>query len=414
MLSEPSLLRQNWDSRKQQTCVVDPTRNVKDRRRSKQLPRSSCETIILLNVDKVSRASSKSSPRLLPVEERLPIRGLDLERLINLVRLAVVATVAAVGEYQKLQGWAPLPELSNTGVLWGLVVGLGFLQLFLAFLPWDQRYSRVLALLDVAVVTAVLLGFVFSGRPLWATNSQVVFLGYLLGLVLVGLRGDTVLARRVATAAFFGYGGVVSLAVLDGSLAQLSPDLAYGMFRWDVQVLRLGLLFSCGLAVIYGAKLAEMERKSSRLDALTGVFNRRFLDEYLTMMVARAKRARQPLSVLMVDLDGFKHYNDTCGHQRGDELLREVALSLAGAVREDNVVARYGGDEFVVILPSTPGDVARQVATDLCGIFTGDVTVSVGIACLGPGGGSKGELVRAADEALYRAKKQGGGVAVAG
>lgn len=367
-----------------------------------------------LSMVNVSRASSKSSPRLWPVEYRLPIRGLDLERLINLVRLAVVASIAVVAAVQQFRGTPALPELAGTGTLLGLFVGLVFLQLFLAYLPWDQRYTRFLALVDVVVVTAVLLGFVWSGKPLWATNSQVVFLGYLLGLVLVGLRGDAVLARRVAVVALVGYGAVLGWATLGWDMAHHPADPLYGSFRWDVQVLRLGLLSFCGVAVTYAARLAEVERSSSRLDALTGVFNRRFLDEYLTMMVARAKRARQPLSVLMVDLDGFKQYNDTLGHEKGDEMLREVALSLAGAVREDNVVARYGGDEFVVVLPSTPGDVARQVAAELCGLFTGEITVSVGVACLGPGGGSKRELLRAADEALYRAKKQGGGVAVTG
>lgn len=369
---------------------------------------------MIVNMGRVLRASSKSSPRLLPVEDRLPIRGLDLERLINLVRLAVVASIAVVTAIEQSRGEAALPELAGTGTLLGIFVGLAFLQLFLAYWPWDPRYSRILALVDVVVVTAVLLGFVVRGKPVWATGSQVVFLGYLLGLVLVGLRGDPVLARRVAVVAFVGYGAVLGLAVFGWDLANHRADPIYGTFRWDVQVLRLGILCSCGVAVTYAARLAEMERTSSRLDALTGVFNRRFLDEYLTMMVARAKRARQPLSMLMVDLDGFKRYNDTFGHETGDALLREVALSLAGAVREDNVVARYGGDEFVVVLPTTPGEVARQVATELCRLFTGEVTVSVGVACLGPSGGSKRELLRAADEALYRAKKQGGGVVVAG
>lgn len=361
----------------------------------------------------LARLSSKSSPRLLPVEDRLPVRGLDLERLVNLVRLAVVASAAAVAAVERLGGQAPLPELSGTTTIGGLLVGLLVLQFFLAYFPWDQRYSRVLASLDVVVVTAVLLWLVVTDRPLWACNSQVVFLGYLLAQVLVGLRGDPVLARQVATAAFLGYGMVLLLATWGWDVAQIPADPVYGAFRWDLQVLRLGVLASCGVAVTYAAKLAEAERTSSRLDALTGVCNRRFLDEYLTMMVARARRARQPLSVLMVDLDGFKRYNDTYGHEKGDEILREVALSLAGAVRENNVVARYGGDEFVVVLPATPGEFARQVATELCQLFTGEITVSLGVACLGPGGGSKQELLRAADEALYRAKRQGGGVVVA-
>lgn len=358
-------------------------------------------------------ASSKSNPRLLPVEDRLPVRGLDLERLVNLVRLGVMASIAIITGVDRLRGQPVLPELSGATTVGGLLVGLMVLQFFLAYFPWDQRYSRVLASLDVVVVTAILLWFVVTERPLWACNSQVVFLGYLLAQVLVALRGDPTLARQVSAAALVGYGVVVLLATWGWDAAQRPADPVYGAFRWDLQVLRLSVLAFCGVAVTYAAKLAEAERTSSRLDAVTGVFNRRFLDEYLTMMVARARRARQPLSVLMVDLDGFKRYNDTYGHEKGDEVLREVALSLAGAVREDNVVARYGGDEFVVVLPSTPGEFARQVAAELCQLFTGEITVSVGVACLGPGGGSKRELLRAADEALYRAKAQGGGVVVA-
>ncbi|MGC8917191.1 MAG: diguanylate cyclase [Thermoanaerobaculum sp.] len=361
-----------------------------------------------------ARASSESNPRLLPVEDRLPLRGLDLERLVNLVRLAVVASLVFVISVERLRGEAPLPEIADTGTLVGLLLGLLVLQVFLAYFPWDQRYSRILGLLDVVVVTFVLWWLALSGRPLWATNSQVVFLGYLLGGVLVALRGDVPLAKQVAVSSFLSYGGLLAMVAVGFDPANLPSDSVYGGFRWDVQVLRLALIAGSGVAVTYAARLAETERQASRLDPLTGVFNRRFLDEYLTMMVARAKRARQPLSVLMVDLDGFKRFNDTYGHQKGDEMLREVALSLAGALREDNVVARYGGDEFVVVLPATPGDIARTVAADLCRLFGGEVSLSVGLACLGPGGGSKGALLQAADEALYRAKKQGGGIVVAG
>jgi len=359
------------------------------------------------------RGSSKSNPRLLPVEERLPLRGLDLERLINLVRLATVAGIALVVALARHAVGVPLAEISGEGVLAGALFGLVLLQLFLATFPWDPRYRYPLAYLDVVLVTGALLWFVFTGRPLVATNSRVLFLGYLLALVLASLRGEGRLARDVAAAVPAAYGVVLAAAASTADLPRLAADPLYGAFRWDEQAVRLLLLFACGVAVIYASRLTEAERSTSRLDGLTGVFNRRFLEEYLTMMVARTRRARQPLSLLMVDLDGFKQFNDRQGHAAGDRVLREVALSLAGAVREDNVVARYGGDEFVVVLPNTPGEFARQVALELCGLFSGAITLSIGVACLGPRGGSKEELLAAADQALYRAKSRGGGVAVA-
>ncbi|MCS7182914.1 MAG: GGDEF domain-containing protein [Thermoanaerobaculum sp.] len=360
-------------------------------------------------------SSATSNPRvLLPSVERLPWRGLDLERLINLVRLGVVGGLGLMTAAFRLQGTEPLPELSGWTTVLGIFIGLGVVQLFLAFFPWDPSYSRYLALLDPVLVTALLLGFVVSGHPLWASNSQVVFLGYPLALVLAGLRADQELALRVSVTVLAGYISVVLLLVVGFDLGQLPLDPVYGGFRWDQQVARLFLLGGCGVAVSFAARLAEAERTFSRLDPLTGVFNRRFLDEFLTMMVARAKRGRHPLSLLMVDLDDFKRYNDSFGHAAGDAMLREVALSLAGAVREENVVARYGGDEFIVVMPNTPGEVARQVAAELRQLFAEDISVSIGVACLGPRGGNKRDLLRAADEALYRAKNLGGGIAAAG
>lgn len=344
------------------------------------------------------------------MEDRLPLRGLDLERLVNLIRIFGISGVGVVGAAVQSRGKAPPLEIAGILPLVGIVLGLTLLQLGLAFFPWNPKYRYPLAFLDVALVTAVLFWFVVTGRPLVATNSQVVFFGYLLAQVLASLRGERKLSSDVAFAAPLAYGGVLFMAVSFGEAPSLPPDPVYGPFRWDLQVLRLLLLLLCGLAVIYASKLAENERQASRLDPLTGVFNRRFLDEHLTMMVAQARRSRQPLSILMVDLDGFKQYNDESGHGAGDMLLREVALSLAGAVREDNVVARYGGDEFVVVLPDTPGELARRVAFELRGLFTEPVTISIGVSSLAARVGTKQELLARADEALYLAKKLKTGV----
>lgn len=165
-------------------------------------------------------------------------------------------------------------------------------------------------------------------------------------------------------------------------------------------------------------KLHEILRLQSIRDPLTGLFNRRYLEETLEREVRRASRNERPLGVIMLDIDRFKHFNDTFGHAAGDTLLRALGELLRSRVRAEDIPCRYGGEEFVLILPESPLDVTQRRAellrTDVkqlhpshAGQSLGGVTVSIGVATF-PDHGLTGEVVlRAADEALYRAKHEG-------
>jgi diguanylate cyclase (GGDEF)-like protein len=180
--------------------------------------------------------------------------------------------------------------------------------------------------------------------------------------------------------------------------------------------------------------MADELRRTATTDALTGVANRRQFDELLEREWLRARRSGEPVSLLMIDVDHFKLYNDLYGHPKGDICLRHVAQVLKRASRRPaDVVARYGGEEFMILLPQTPRlgaqHVARQVleAVAAFGILHDDsqtthyVSVSVGIACFddasgcwaydSPGLLGASDLVRAADKALYSAKHAGRGQA---
>ena len=167
-----------------------------------------------------------------------------------------------------------------------------------------------------------------------------------------------------------------------------------------------------------GARLLEHVRDLATRDGLTGVANRRTLDEVLAREAARAARSGRPLSVALVDVDHFKALNDTHGHQVGDEVLRTVAGTLAGSVRVGDTVGRYGGEEFVVVLPDTPAGEAREAAERLrlavrASASAVPVAASFGVATLGPADaaadppGLVAGLVAAADRALYAAKAGG-------
>jgi diguanylate cyclase (GGDEF)-like protein len=162
----------------------------------------------------------------------------------------------------------------------------------------------------------------------------------------------------------------------------------------------------------------KLEQLATR-DGLTGLANRRCFDDTLHAEWARAMRQKQPLSLLMVDVDNFKAYNDANGHLGGDECLKRIASAVASEMRANDLVARYGGEEFAVILPNQSLKGAAIVAERIrCrverlqvpnpGAAAGHVTVSIGAAtALAAPGTSASELVGIADAALYRAKHMG-------
>ena len=164
----------------------------------------------------------------------------------------------------------------------------------------------------------------------------------------------------------------------------------------------------------------ELQRLAN-LDGLTQVANRRRFDEYLEQEWRRLNREQSPLSLILCDVDLFKRYNDTYGHQAGDDCLRSIAHVLqVAATRPADVVARYGGEEFAIILPNTPLEGAVKIAAEVqAGIkqlqlehrgshISPFVTLSLGVASLVPALGlASAMLVAAADQALYQAKAEG-------
>ncbi len=152
-------------------------------------------------------------------------------------------------------------------------------------------------------------------------------------------------------------------------------------------------------------------------DSLTGLWNRGMAYEHLSQELKRAVRTGEPVSVLLADLDRFKHINDDHGHAGGDRVLQEASARMRSALRDHDGIGRYGGEEFVVILPQTTRDMARVIAERLrvsvqehhvaFGSDSIAVTISIGLSCSTDVAGSADALIAAADAALYRAKDSG-------
>jgi diguanylate cyclase (GGDEF)-like protein len=167
----------------------------------------------------------------------------------------------------------------------------------------------------------------------------------------------------------------------------------------------------------YQERRAEEAQQAAAVDILTGLSTYRVLRDRLAFEVERSRRNGESFAVLFLDLDRFKQVNDTYGHEAGNDILRGVAAEIRTAVRASDVAARYGGDEFVVILTRTDPAGANRVAEALragiegvgrrLGYPAGLITVSVGLAEFDPRQPSDGDLLVTADRALYRAKAAG-------
>ena len=165
-------------------------------------------------------------------------------------------------------------------------------------------------------------------------------------------------------------------------------------------------------------KLRETLLHQAIRDPLTGLFNRRYLEETIERELHRAARNAAPVGVIMFDIDHFKEFNDNFGHAAGDAILRELGEYLERKIRREDIACRYGGDEFILVLPECSVETTRERAEQLREAFKGlnvkynsqslpDVTLSLGVAVFSAHGSTAESLLREADQALYRAKAEG-------
>lgn len=176
--------------------------------------------------------------------------------------------------------------------------------------------------------------------------------------------------------------------------------------------LLLGILFGA-----MGTVRSDLETENGRLiktleelamtDPLTGLYNRRYISEALKNMLESARRTRRPLSVILIDLDGFKAVNDEYGHPRGDRVLCDAAIALRSALRQSDVLGRHGGDEFILLDPSDRSSAAQLLARAVEAVRakTG-LSLSAGIGCWPEDGETPDDIVAAADRGLGDSKRK--------
>ncbi|WP_432696012.1 diguanylate cyclase [Marinobacterium sp. YM272] len=358
-------------------------------------------------------------------------------------RMFVAIALYALGAASMVISASPATQLMlNAPLLWDYIGALGYFVMPVAMAllmetwfgsgtghlyRWISRFFVAYILVAMAASLGGLVGLALT-YPVF----DLLFAAALVLLFVPAVRGLSMLSREQLA--------ILCTYVLFAVLLLIDMGVAHGFLPWGKVPLAWGsLAFSCAVVVIalvhfsrsqaelralnmsldqqVKARTAELERLSYE-DPLTGLKNRRFFNELIARESARARRQGYPLSMLICDIDHFKQFNDTHGHEAGDEVLRQLALRMKQTFRQTDLACRYGGEEFVVTMPGAGQEDALMRAEELrrdiaatalryAGKSLPRITISVGVASWPGSVASVDELFNRADKALYRAKSKG-------
>lgn len=333
-----------------------------------------------------------------PSESHSRIALYRVARVVSFLFLATVAVVVAV-----TRAW----PATETAVFTLLAGGTLLVVLFLDMLPgdWLGRARRPVEGVGAVIFVGVLMGLTGGVSSPFHVGLYLIVAG--TALSIEGLAPLVIALTAVVTMT------VISLVVSASSVLQ-AEGLAWVSFNAVTLVLLADIATAAGRAQ---RQAREEALNLSRFDALTGLFNRSYLMTIMEQEVRRSSRMAHGFCMIMLDLDDLKPVNDTFGHPTGDRLLRAVAEAIQRTVRFTDSAARYGGDEFVVLLPETDTTgayiVAEKLRRDIAGlsIRAADrhvrTSVSIGLVSFPEDGTTIDQLVAAADVAMYEAKRQG-------
>jgi diguanylate cyclase (GGDEF)-like protein len=283
-------------------------------------------------------------------------------------------------------------------VLWGALAAGATAWLFACLLPDFREWSAARIVLSSVIVS----GYSFlTAIELWRERRKHLLRRW-LAIFVPMLHGAVFLLPIPLASVLPADGGIVALA--SGWVA---------VFALETMLYVVGTAFI--VLALAKERTVHVHKAAALTDPMTGLFNRRGFMEAAELLMARQALRGQPVSVLMFDLDHFKSINDRHGHAVGDEALKLFAATASANMREDDVVARFGGEEFVAMLPGPMTDAVIaaervRLAFEAAGRSIGELqlaaTVSIGVACGAPNA-NIGHLIELADAALYRAKRNG-------
>jgi len=327
-------------------------------------------------------------------------------------------------------------------IIFGLLVFILSLLGFLSIVGEQEIVGIVFRWINLAMILLLAVAYGLS-RTIYFPLAVMLAIGTMLSgnfaiiildpeklqyinfLILGGLIGSLFLSARATAAIFFVT--MVGLLLLSIFVVGTSSSnnivgfvfiLTVGGLVVLATALRQRYLEQLDWRTLQLVESGALLRELSILDALTGLYNRRYMEEILALEIIRAMRKGRPIGIIMVDIDHFKRFNDTHGHAAGDAVLVQVGNLLRTCVRASDPACRYGGEEFIFILPEASQKITKMRAEHMREVtshtpvqYEGQtleaVTLSLGVAIFPAHGSTKDIILRAADTALYRAKQDG-------
>ncbi len=305
------------------------------------------------------------------------------------------------------------------------LTGATFLLSTIVYLLISREYnpswlSFATSSFDVSLVSGALTLFLVMNEPHTAVNSKVVFEGYFLAIGATSLRYDKRVCITAGLLAFAEYFAIVYFAATHWNLNSLSfAPYPYGIFGWSNQISRLIIMLTASALSLALVARSQKLLQLATSDPLTGLFNRGYIDDRFLVELSRARRYGQVLTIAVIDADRFKSLNDMHGHAAGDQVLRKIGEILRDSFRQSDTAGRYGGEEFVVILPETDIEAARQKLESLRELVAStpmvlgtraedvQITISAGLACFPVDGDDPAKLFALADDRMFQAKQEG-------
>lgn len=355
-----------------------------------------------------------------------PIKGLvagplqfvagENEHMLGRLRVLVVALLTVLPTYRFLTGGFSDPiyrwSFTLNTTIFLAAVGLVLLHRRLRYAPWQGQLSAVL---DVTLVTLILLVFTAVAGHESGMFNRNTWPVYCVALMAAGLRLDYRAVVYAAIAAFVGYSTVIAASLLHPS-ASIFPADQIGRLLFD-QLNRFVVLFISMLVALAVVRVCVRLVELASLDGVTLALNRTAFDTVLRLEVERARREGEPFALVIIDLDDLKHVNDEYGHARGDEALRLLSRRLSAVLRKSDVIARFGGDEFTILMPKARAADAERRLQELRvslaehGLTIGStyvpLRITAGIACFPEDGTEELTLHDVADSRLIAGKRAG-------
>jgi len=337
----------------------------------------------------------------------------DGEKLVAFLRLGFIVAFGAIrltgGLWQT--SWKLQILTLSIALAYGLVMLLVATKLTRPWVPWASTS------LDISLITVALALYLVDGDPLGAVNNRIYFETYFFVIVTGTLRYDWRLSAFATLLAVAGFLGITMYVASHWNLAELDSGV-FGAFSQQTHALRIMLLSGVGVSSVAVAHWARHLRLMVGTDHLTGLSQRRPFLERVHEELERSSSTRATLSLALLDVDEFKRFNDSFGHLAGDRALQLLAERLRKSVRTSDLVARFGGEEFVVAFPRMDVERAVKRVNELRAELGGvsipipgegakNLTLSAGVGSW-PADGETFEAVLAKiDERLYEAKTQG-------